>query len=308
MKALPLAVVAALAMAGSLVAQDAQPLLRNGGTFRSTVEITTITATVFDSDGRLVTGLPREAFTVFEDGDPQQITHFTGERVPLSLGLVLDISDSMFGTRPQEARGAVGRFLFELLDPTDEFFVEAFNHRPHVLTGWTRDGVLTKRTLDSLLPSGGTAAYDAVIAALPMFTSRGNQRAAALLISDGADTASDAALRDVRSALLRSEAFLYAIAIDSPGRQAINAGVNPQALRELTDPSGGRTEVVTSTAGLVTATARIAEELNSQYLLGYSSSRAADGQYHSIRVRMTDPSYRVRARNGYVAAPRRQTP
>jgi hypothetical protein len=108
----------------------------------------------------------------------------------------------------------------------------------------------------------------------------------------------------VRAALLRSDAFLYAIALDPPGRRAINAGINPQALRELTDQSGGRTEVVTSTAGLADATARIAEELNSQYLLGYSSPRTGDGQYHSIRVRVRGTDHRVRARNGYVAARR----
>src|SRR5688500_17195206 len=92
--------VAVVAMVAALAAQE--PILRNGGTFRSNVEVTTITATVFDGDGRLVRDLPREAFSVFEDGDPQQITHFTADRVPLSLGLVLDISDSMFGRRLQE--------------------------------------------------------------------------------------------------------------------------------------------------------------------------------------------------------------
>jgi VWFA-related protein len=80
--------------------------------------------------------------------------------------------------------------------------------------------------------------------------------------------------------------------------------VNPQALRELTDQSGGRTEVVRSTDDLVDATARIAEELNNQYLLGYSSSHRADGKYHSIRVRVRGEGYRVRARNGYIARPR----
>ena len=110
-------------------------------------------------------------------------------------------------------------------------------------------------------------------------------------------------LRELRSALLRSDAFVYAIAIDSPDRQAINTRVNAQALREVTSESGGRTEVVQSSADLQEATARIAEELNSQYLLGFSSARGADGQYHSLRVRVAGAEYRVRARNGYVATP-----
>jgi VWFA-related protein len=129
------------------------------------------------------------------------------------------------------------------------------------------------------------------------------------VISDGADTASTATLRDVRSALLRSDAFIYAIAIDSPERQPINTRVNAQALREITAESGGRTEIIRSSADLVEATARIAEELNSQYVLGYSSPRGADNQFHSIRVRIRGAGggeYRVRSRNGYIAAPLRR--
>ena len=105
----------------------------------------------------------------------------------------------------------------------------------------------------------------------------------------------------MRSALLRSDAFVYAVAIDSPERQPINTRVNPTTLREITDDSGGRTEVVHNTAELIAATARIAEELNHQYVLGYTSTRGADGQYHSIRVRVHGSDYKVRARNGYLA-------
>ena len=107
----------------------------------------------------------------------------------------------------------------------------------------------------------------------------------------------------MRSALLRSDAFVYAIAIDSPERQAINTHVNAQALRELTTETGGHTEIVQTSSDLATATARIALELNSQYVLGYTSPKGADGQFHSIRVRTTAGDYRVRARNGYVATP-----
>ena len=107
----------------------------------------------------------------------------------------------------------------------------------------------------------------------------------------------------MRSALLRSDAFTYAIAIDSPEPQPINTRVNPAALREITDESGGRTEIVQNSTDLVAATARIALELNHQYVLGYTSPRGSDGQYHSIRVRMRGAEYRVRARNGYVAGP-----
>jgi Ca-activated chloride channel family protein len=277
-------------------AQDRRP-------FRSGIELTSITATVRDADGRLVTGLERDAFEVFEDGEPQTITQFTHDRVPIGLGVLLDISDSMFGRRIQDARAAIDRFLFELLDPGDEFFVLAFNHQPHLLTGWTSAPDQVRRALDGLRPSGGTAEYDAVLAALPTIARRSRERAALLLVSDGADTASNATLREVRSALMRSDTFVYAIAIDSPEPQPINTRVNATTLREITDDSGGRTEVVHNAAELVEATARIADELNHQYVLGYTSPRGADGKYHSIRVRVRGSGYKVRARNGYVAEP-----
>jgi VWFA-related protein len=269
--------------------------------FRSGVEITSVTATVRDGTGHLITDLTRESFDLYEDGELQAVTQFTRERVPIGVGVLLDISDSMYGQRIKDARAAVERFLFELLDPADEFFVLAFNHQPQPLTPWTSSPDVVRKALEGLRPSGGTAAYDAVLAALPHIDRRSRERAALLLISDGADTASNATLREVRSALLRSDTFVYAIAIDSPTSQAINTRVNPTALREITDDSGGRTEVARNGAEIADATARIADELNHQYVLGYTSSHGADGQYHSIRVRVRGSEYKVRARNGYLA-------
>jgi VWFA-related protein len=297
-------VVAAIA---SLAAQ--QPPVRVERPFQSGIEVTSITATVTDGEGHLVADLPREAFEVFEDGDRQEITQFTRERVPVGLGVLLDISDSMFGRRLEDARAAVDRFLFDLLDPADEFFLMAFNHKPRALTGWTQLRGDVQRALGALQATGGTAIYDAIVESMPLVEARRRARAALLVISDGADTASTATLRDVRAALLRSDAFIYAIAIDSPERQPINTRVNAQALREITAESGGRTEIVRSSTDLIEATARIAEELNSQYVLGYTSPRGADNQFHSIRVRIRGVGggeYRVRSRNGYIAAPLRR--
>jgi VWFA-related protein len=296
-----LAAVVLICCSAALIAQ--QPPVVDPRLFQSGIEVTSITATVTDRDGHLITGLEREAFEVFEDGTRQTITQFTRERVPVGLGVLLDNSDSMFGKRMEDARAAVDRFLFELLDPTDEFFLMAFNHRPRPLTGWTRAQPALRRALDGLRPNGGTSIYDAIVEALPLLEVRTRPRGAVVLISDGADTASTNSLRELRSALLRTDAFVYAIAIDPPDRRAINTRVNAQALREITAETGGRTEVVQSSSQLVEATARIAEELNSQYVLGYTSPRGADGQYHSIRVRVAGADYRVRTRNGYVATP-----
>lgn len=277
-----------------------QPPVRDARPLRSGIELTTITATVTDKEGHLVTGLPREAFEVYEDGERQVVTQFSSERVPVGLGVLLDISDSMFGKRIRDARDAVDRFLFGLLGVDDDFFITAFNHRPRPLTTWTREPDVVRQALDSLKPSGGTAIYDTLVAAVPVFEHRTRARAAIVIISDGADTASTATLRDIRTALLRSDVLVYAIAIDSPEPQPINTRVNAQALREITAESGGRTEIVSSSSELEQATSRIADELNHQYVVGYTSSHGADGKFHSVRVRMSGAELRVRARNGYV--------
>jgi VWFA-related protein len=294
-------IVAALAIAGAAALVHGQQPLRDGRPFRSGVNVVSVTATVTDAEGHPAPDLTRDDFEIYEDSERQPITQFVHDRVPVGVGVLIDISDSMFGARIQDARTAVDRFLFDLLDPADEFFLMAFNHKPRPLTGWTRGRDEVRRALEGLRPTGGTAIYDTVFEALPVLDRRTRERAALLIISDGADTASTATLRELKAALLRSDVFVYAIAIDSPDRRAINAGVNAAALRDITNQSGGRTEIIRSSTDLVDATARIAEELNTQYLIGYTSARASDGKFHSIRVRIAGADYRVRARNGYVA-------
>jgi Ca-activated chloride channel family protein len=299
-------VMVAVALAGTALVAQNRSLLPDAR-FRSGIDLVSVAATVIDEGGRPVTGLPVETFDLFEDGDRQAITQFTNERVPISLAVLLDVSDSMFGQRLLDARGAVERFLFELLDPEDEFAVVSFNHDVHPLTSWTRTPDVVRKAFEPLRPWGATAIYDAVLSSLPLIAARSRPRAGVIIISDGADTASNATVRDVRVALLQSDAFVYAIAIDPPAQRPINRAVNPSALSDITDGSGGHTELVHATADLEAATALIADELNKQYLLGYTSSRAPDGKYHSIRVRARDAKFRVRARNGYIASARNKS-
>jgi VWFA-related protein len=296
-----------LVLATGVIASTS-PEQRRGGyaerVFRSGVDLVQMSATVVDDEGRLVGDLEREDFQVFEDGEQQTLTHFTRDRVPLSVGVVLDISQSMYGQRIDDARLALDHFLAELLDPGDEVFVIAFNHTPEVVVPWTLGPRQLRNRLADIRPYGGTGIYDAMMAAVPRFDGREHQRAAAVLISDGSDTGSDADVRDVRRLLRRSDAFVYAIAIDAPESRAINDRVNPHALREMTTESGGYTEVVHDSPELGPATARIAEELNHQYTLSYAPTRPPDGGYRSIRVRIPGTDYGVRTRRGYVAEPR----
>ena len=123
-----------------------------------------------------------------------------------------------------------------------------------------------------------------------------------VVISDGADTASDHSLIQALEDIRRSDALVYAIAIDSADARD-STRVNPEALREITSLTGGYTEVVRTAADLGPATARIADELNKQYTLGYASSRPPDGTWRSIRVRVRNGQYTARARRGYYAVP-----
>jgi VWFA-related protein len=289
-----LAVCAAALVAAQEPGGQTRPL-------RSTVELTVVTATVRDAEGRLATGLPADAFEIYEDGIAVPIAQFTNERVPLGLGLLLDVSDSMFGRRIRDAQGAVERFLLKLLAPTDAFFVMAFNHEPRLLFGWKDSPEGVHEALERLKPTGSTAIYDALAASLPFINNRPRERAAIVLITDGEDSASDMSLHDLRPALIRTDAFVYAIAINTQEPQPIANKLNVGALNDITGQSGGRTEVIRSTADLDAATATIADELNSQYVLGYSSPHPGDGKYHGIRVRVKRDGYKVRARNGYVA-------
>ncbi len=267
--------------------------------FRSGAKLVTTAVTVRDTEGRLVTTLQQSDFIVEENGVPQPITQFTKERVPVSLALALDVSDSMRGQRLVDARAALANFLDQLLAPEDEASLLGFNHETRLFGEWTtlRRGLRTK--LDELRPSGGTALFDAIAASLPLFENRMHPRAALLLVSDGADTASDLTPTFIKQTLVRSDVFLYAIGIDSSDARA-STRINPFTLNDLTNQGGGYTEIITSTAELGPATARIAEELNHQYMIGYTPTKSGDGKYHSVRVRVKDETLRVRARRGVV--------
>ena len=273
--------------------------------FRSGVDLVKVTVTVRDAEGRLVGDLTRDDFEILEDGRPQRITQFDRGRVPVSLGVILDVSQSMLGQRMDDARAALRRFLVDLLEPNDEVFLMVFNHDPKLEAPWTRGPSRLRGRLDRVRPYGATAIYDALMMALPLFAVRAHDRAAVVLISDGSDTASDVTREDVRWQIRLSDAFVYAVGIDAPERRPINDRVNARLLRDITAESGGYAEVISDSPELAPATGRIAEELNHQYTLAYAPARPPDGRYRRIRVRVRGEEHQVRARRGYVALPRR---
>ena len=354
----PIAATALALLVVSLHGQQPQPPARPGGDeqgfrFKSGVELINVTATVSDASGRFVPGLRQEDFTVYEDDQPVDVTHFSAERVPVSLGIAVDTSGSMAGQKIQEAQAALDRFLFELIDKDDQIFLYRFSSRPVLLQDWTRDRQLLSRALGRLTPNGGTAMYDAVADAIPLAQKGEHRKKALLVISDGNDTSSLTDIRDVKAQIRESEVLVYAIGIDGesepavrtppprfpvpvplpfpggPGRGGrggwpqppVGGGggggtggggwrrgsmsddrVNVVALRDMTDDSGGRTEIIRDARDLNPSTASIADELSKQYYLGYPSVGKKDGRWHVIRVEVRNRTYRVRARRGYTAS------
>ena len=341
----------------SIAAQQTQPPATGSpGTFRfkSGVELINVTATVSDASGRFVPGLRQEDFTVYEDDQPVQVTHFSAERVPVSLGIAVDTSGSMGGNKIQDAQAALDRFLYDLLDKQDEIFLYRFANSPVLLQDWTTDRQLLSRALGRLYANGGTAMYDCVAEAIPMARRGQNQKKSLLVISDGNDTTSHTRIDDLKQQIRESEVLIYAIGIDGEGEPTYRPGtptappprppapvpfpipgrpggrwyppptgggsggrppqggwsrssssgdrVNITALRDMTDDSGGRTEIIRDPRDLNPATAGIADELSKQYYLGYPSLGKKDGRWHSIRVEVRNRAYRVRARSGYVAS------
>ena len=183
--------------------------------FRARVDIVQVTVSVTDAAGRLITGLTKDDFQIFEDGVEQRITQFTDQRVPVSLGILLDASDSMRGQPVIDARDALDRFVGDLLLSDDEVFVATFSHLPRLVAKWTMPPSTLRGSLAGLKPSGGTAIYDALSDTARLFEQRINLRAAMVVVSDGADTASDRSLHQATDVIRRSDAFVYAIAIDS---------------------------------------------------------------------------------------------
>jgi VWFA-related protein len=335
--------------------------------FRTGIELINVTATVTDANGRFVPGLRKEDFRVYQDEQPQQITHFNSERVPVSLGIILDTSGSMAGEKMAAAKIALNRFLRDLLGPEDEVFLYRFDTSPELVHEWTTDRARVSAALNRIQPRGGTAMYDAVAEAIPLVQAGKHRKKALLIISDGNDTSSHTAIFALKEQIRETEVLVYAIGIDTqitdqalaprrslgglietvfqqrpiplpfprpggrrppsrplppppgpgtrfppatpPGPSPRNTRVRPDdrvnvaALRDITDDSGGRTEVIRDYRDLDQATAGIADELSRQYYLGYASNGVKDGRWHSIRVEVGDGRFHVRARRGFVATP-----
>lgn len=293
----PLAATACLAAIGA-AASAAQ-------VFRGGIDTVVLNVSVTDPQHRPVTGLTRDAFQVFEDGVPQEITVFTRERQPVALSLLIDSSTSMEGKLPVAQEAAIG--FARGLGPSDVAQVVDFNRDTRIRAPFTNDVTVLERAIREIQPGGSTALYTALYIAMAELTRVGGEstdllhRQALVVLSDGEDTVSLKTYDDVADLAKRSDVIIYAIGLrDRASREPRGFSQADFALRTLSQMTGGRVFFVNDIQQLADIYAQIADELASQYVIGYSPRNTKrDGAWRRINVRVNRPETSARTRTGY---------
>lgn len=313
--------VTLLGLVAARAAAPAQPRLTSG------IELVHLDATVVDATGRIVTGLPADAFEVFEDGRKREIALFSSDRLPTSILVLVDISCSMAGARHKSAVEAI-ESLVAALGPDDRWAVVAFNHQLLRIARWTAPTNVPIERLRRVQPAGGTALFFAVGQAIRELESSRTRKRAVIVVTDGSDSMAKNTLGpdypvgldgrlhrdgvyddegDGLAALQKSDALLYALAMDWPadpapcGLPAELLGVDIGALTRLASPTGGAAFRVQNRDAFSGTARQIVAELRQQYTLGYVPPTPRDGKLHRITVTTRDPEHTVRARTAYLA-------
>jgi Ca-activated chloride channel family protein len=276
---------------------------------RVDVDLALVNVTVTDPYNRLVTGLEQDNFRIFEDNVEQEVTHFSSEDVPVSIGVVLDLSGSM-ANKIDKTRVAALQF-FKTANPRDEFFVVSFNERAQLTSPFTTSIEDLETRLLFTAAHGRTALMDALYLGLSQMRGARNQKRALLVISDGGDNHSRYSERDIRNFVREADTQIYAIGLYDPAgaRATVEEANGPELLREVTETSGGRTFAVNGDRNLndlPDIAIKIGMELRNQYVLGYRpANHARDGKWRKIKVKLRPPKglppLNVYAKTGYYA-------
>ncbi|MET0753732.1 MAG: VWA domain-containing protein [Pyrinomonadaceae bacterium] len=289
-------------------AQTPQPTPLPNEEIKVKVDLVTLTLTVTDIYGRYVSGLTKEAFTIFDNNQEQEITYFSDADAPISIGILFDVSDSMSGEKIAKARTALERFI-NTSHPSDEYFLIAFNNKAQLLLDRTRDGEAVLRKLTLVEPRNNTALYDACYLGVEKVTRGAHQKKALLIISDGQDNASRYNFGEVRRLLKESDVVVYAVGILDGSDSSSMTGMQGQAfLDELTSVTGGKSFYPQTNVEMDEIFERIALELRHQYSIGYTPKDfQPDGKYHKVKVKVKPPRglprLTIRSREGYFATP-----
>ncbi len=280
----------------------------NSGPVRIKTDLVTLTLTVTDLYGRYVSGLNKNAFTIIDNNQEQDITFFSDSDAPISVGILFDVSGSMGGEKISKARKALARFI-ATSHPSDEYFLIAFNSKAQLLLDRTRDGdaVLDKLTL--VQPKNNTALYDAVYLGIEKVTKGSHNKRALLIISDGQDNSSRYNFGEVRRLIKESDVVSYAVGIMNGNDSSSPNGMQGQAfLDEICSVTGGKAFYPQTDVEMDEIFERIALELRHQYSVGYiPKDFQPDGKWRKVKVKVKPPRglprLTVRGRDGYYATP-----
>jgi Ca-activated chloride channel family protein len=243
-----------------------------------------------------------------DEKKPQQITYFSDDDAPVSVGVIFDVSGSMSGDKIKRARDALSKFI-QTSHNSDEYFLIAFNSRAQLLLDRTRDGDSVLDKLTFVQTRNQTALYDACYLGVEKVQRGTHPKRALLLISDGQDNNSRYTFNEVRRLLKESDVVLYSIGILSGSDAGSSMGMEGQGiLDELSGVSGGKAFFPRSAAEMDDIFEQIALELRHQYSIGYRPDNFTnDGKWHKIKVKVTPPRglprLFVRSKEGYYAIP-----
>ncbi|MBV9925216.1 MAG: VWA domain-containing protein [Acidobacteria bacterium] len=249
-----------------------------------------LTVTVTDKKGGLITGLTREAFTVLDGGRPSEVVSFAAGDAPATVGLLLDASGSANVARRGLVKTALTRFV-KGCNPSDEFFLIAFNNAPQLVQGLTGDPADVLAALERYMavrPWGQTALFDSLYVGLNQAEHGRYVRRAVVLLTDGQDNVSRYTFRELRRQLLESGVTVYAVGILDPNIDSALGYGGRAVLEDLAAASGGRAFFPESERDLNAAFEDLAAELRNQYVIGFTPSAGAakkDG-WHEVRVRL----------------------
>jgi Ca-activated chloride channel family protein len=285
--------------------QSPEPQIKPGQSIKVDVDMTLVNVTVTDPLDRLVTGLEKEHFRVFEDGVEQEVLTLSSEDVPVSIGLVFDMSGSM-SDKVEKAREAAVQFM-RTANPQDQFFLVSFNERAELTSGFTSSVDELQNRMMFTASKGRTALLDAIYLGLSQMRGAHNGKRALLIISDGGDNHSRYNEADVKNYLKEADCQLYAIGIFDPigiRSRTPEELEGPSLLSEMTEMTGGRVFPVVNLGELPDIAAKIGMELRNQYVLGYKSSNSRNnGAWRKIKVKLRPPKglppLNVYAKTGY---------
>ncbi|MBV9340473.1 MAG: VWA domain-containing protein [Acidobacteria bacterium] len=274
-------------------------------TLKSKVDLVLVPVTVTDPMNRLVTGLDRENFQIFEGKDRQEVKHFSSEDAPISLGVIFDMSGSM-SSKIERAREAVIEF-FKTANPQDEFFMIAFADKPEEISDFTNSIDDLQGKLVYTVPKGRTALLDATYLGISKMRQAKYPKKSLLIISDGGDNHSRYTEGEIKSLVKEADVMIYSIGIYDHYFQTEEERLGPQLLSDISELSGGRAFTIDNPNDLADVATKIGIELRNQYVLGYRPKNPGhDGKWHKIKVKLLPPKglppLHVYAKTGYYAS------